>query len=167
MDSSQPSVFALRGSNATLSCRYWYEPELSSPRRVRVKWSWLPVMGGHETDVLVAIGPRIHSFGDFRYSILDAGPFILKQLRSCVYSECFYFYTVVLKLPPLIFIVFFILYSFHFYTVILSLSFFHCYNCVTNSLLCTLHFFSCIFVNSGLPRKETSVEMGLHCINKG
>ncbi|KAM9422395.1 hyaluronan and proteoglycan link protein 3-like isoform 3-T4 [Salvelinus alpinus] len=66
VDSSQPSVFALRGSNATLPCRYWYEPELSSPRRVRVKWSWLPVVGGHETDVLVAIGPRIHSFGDFR-----------------------------------------------------------------------------------------------------
>uniref|UniRef100_A0A4W5PG37 Immunoglobulin V-set domain-containing protein n=1 Tax=Hucho hucho TaxID=62062 RepID=A0A4W5PG37_9TELE len=68
VDSSQPSVFALRGSNATLSCQYWYEPELSSPRRVRVKWSWLPMVGGHETDVLVAIGPRIHSFGDFRYS---------------------------------------------------------------------------------------------------
>ncbi|XP_068580412.1 hyaluronan and proteoglycan link protein 3-like [Cebidichthys violaceus] len=66
VDSAQPSVFAVRGGNATMPCRFWYEPELSSPRGVRVKWSWLPAAGGHETDVLVAIGSRSRSFGAFR-----------------------------------------------------------------------------------------------------
>ncbi|XP_062327237.1 hyaluronan and proteoglycan link protein 3-like [Osmerus eperlanus] len=66
VDSSQLSVFGARGANATLPCHYWYEPELSSARRVRVKWSWLPAAGGLETDVLVAIGPRHRGFGDFR-----------------------------------------------------------------------------------------------------
>ncbi|KAJ7994797.1 hypothetical protein DPEC_G00253190 [Dallia pectoralis] len=64
--SSQPSVFTLRGSNATLSCRYWYEPEVTSLRKVRVKWSWLSAVGGHETDVLVAIGNISRSYGDFK-----------------------------------------------------------------------------------------------------
>ncbi|KAM4602956.1 hyaluronan and proteoglycan link protein 3-like [Polymixia lowei] len=66
VDSTQPSAFGVRGGNATLTCRYWYEPELGSPRRVRIKWSWLPAVGGHETDILVAIGSRNRSFGDFR-----------------------------------------------------------------------------------------------------
>ncbi|KAA8595925.1 hypothetical protein FQN60_011216 [Etheostoma spectabile] len=67
VDSAQPSVFAVTGGNATMPCRFWYEPELTSPREVRVKWSWLPtVAGGQETDVLVAIGSRSRTFGDFR-----------------------------------------------------------------------------------------------------
>ncbi|KAE8297529.1 Hyaluronan and proteoglycan link protein 3 Precursor [Larimichthys crocea] len=66
VDSAQPSVFAVRGGNATMPCRFWHEPELSSPREVRVKWSWLPAAGGDETDVLVSIGSRVRSFGDFR-----------------------------------------------------------------------------------------------------
>lgn len=66
VDSAQPSVFAVRGGNATLPCRFWYEPELNSSREVRVKWSWYPVIGEHETDVLVVIGSRSRSFGDFR-----------------------------------------------------------------------------------------------------
>ncbi|XP_044036545.1 hyaluronan and proteoglycan link protein 3-like [Siniperca chuatsi] len=66
VDSAQPSVFAVRRGNATMPCRFWHEPELSSPREVRVKWSWLPAAGGHETDVLVAIGSRSRSFGEFR-----------------------------------------------------------------------------------------------------
>ncbi|KAK1890987.1 Hyaluronan and proteoglycan link protein 3 [Dissostichus eleginoides] len=40
--------------------------ELTSPREPRVKWSWQPAAGGHETDVLVAIGSRSRSFGEFR-----------------------------------------------------------------------------------------------------
>ncbi|XP_076853922.1 hyaluronan and proteoglycan link protein 3-like [Brachyhypopomus gauderio] len=60
------SVFALRGSNVTLPCRFWYEPPLNSPRRVRVKWSWSPVTGDREVDVLAAIGHRYRSFGDFK-----------------------------------------------------------------------------------------------------
>uniref|UniRef100_A0A8C9ZWC7 Hyaluronan and proteoglycan link protein 3 n=1 Tax=Sander lucioperca TaxID=283035 RepID=A0A8C9ZWC7_SANLU len=67
VDSAQPSVFAVTGGNATMPCRFWYEPELSSPRDVRVKWSWLPTAaGGQETDVLVTIGSRSKTFGDFR-----------------------------------------------------------------------------------------------------
>ncbi|XP_034431259.1 hyaluronan and proteoglycan link protein 3-like isoform X2 [Hippoglossus hippoglossus] len=63
---AQAAVFAVRGENVTLPCRFWYEPELSSPRNVRIKWSWLPAAGGHETDVLVAIGSNTRSFGTFR-----------------------------------------------------------------------------------------------------
>ena len=67
MDTNQQAVLPVRGGNATLPCRFWYDPELSAPRRVRVKWSWLPATGGREEeDVLVAIGPRSRSFGRFR-----------------------------------------------------------------------------------------------------
>ncbi|XP_038557893.1 hyaluronan and proteoglycan link protein 3-like [Micropterus salmoides] len=66
MDSAQTSVFAVRRGNATMPCRFWHEPEVSSPREVRVKWSWLPAAGGPETDVLVTIGSRSRSFGEFR-----------------------------------------------------------------------------------------------------
>lgn len=68
VDSAQPSVSAVRGGNTTVPCRFWYKPELSSPRDVRVKWSWLPAAGGQETDVLVAIGSDSRSFGEFRLS---------------------------------------------------------------------------------------------------
>lgn len=71
VDTEPQAVLPVRGGNATLSCRYWYDPELSTPRRVRVKWSWLPVAGGQEEeDVLVAIGPRSRSFGDFRLLVV-------------------------------------------------------------------------------------------------
>ncbi|XP_066512965.1 hyaluronan and proteoglycan link protein 3-like [Hoplias malabaricus] len=60
------SVFAVGGSNVTLSCHFWYDPPLDSPRRVRVKWAWLPVSGDRESDVLVTIGHRHRSFGDFK-----------------------------------------------------------------------------------------------------
>ncbi|XP_054628007.1 hyaluronan and proteoglycan link protein 3-like [Dunckerocampus dactyliophorus] len=63
---SASSVFALRGGNATLPCRFWYEPELNSPREVRIKWSWFPVGGGPQTDVLVAVGSHSRTFGEFR-----------------------------------------------------------------------------------------------------
>ncbi|XP_060715297.1 hyaluronan and proteoglycan link protein 3-like [Tachysurus vachellii] len=64
---SQPhSVFAVRGSKVTLPCRYWYEPPLISPRKVRVKWSLLPLSGDQESDVLVSIGHRQRSFGAFK-----------------------------------------------------------------------------------------------------
>lgn len=85
VDSAQPSVFAVRGGNATMPCRFWYEPELSSPREVRVKWSWLPAAGGHETDVLVAIGSRCRSFGEFR---LLKGHMMNSWLFFSVISGC-------------------------------------------------------------------------------
>lgn len=66
MEASQPSVFAVRGGNVTIPCRFWYQPELSSPRDVRVKWSQLPTAGKQEVNVLVAFGPRVRSFGEFR-----------------------------------------------------------------------------------------------------
>uniref|UniRef100_A0A3Q3XMI0 Uncharacterized protein n=1 Tax=Mola mola TaxID=94237 RepID=A0A3Q3XMI0_MOLML len=66
VDSAQSSVFAAKGGPATVPCRFWYEPEFSSPREVRVKWSWQPAAGGHETDVLVAFGSRTRTFGEFR-----------------------------------------------------------------------------------------------------
>ncbi|XP_061565455.1 hyaluronan and proteoglycan link protein 3-like [Cololabis saira] len=67
VDNGQPSVFGVRGGNVTLPCRFWYEPKLSSPREVRVKWSWLPAAaGGREEDVLVAFGSQSRSFGVFR-----------------------------------------------------------------------------------------------------
>ncbi|XP_058851367.1 hyaluronan and proteoglycan link protein 3-like isoform X1 [Acipenser ruthenus] len=59
-------IFAARGTNVTLPCHYYYEPRLSTPRRTRVKWSRLPVNGGEETDVLVAIGLRHRSFGEYK-----------------------------------------------------------------------------------------------------
>ncbi|XP_061556392.1 hyaluronan and proteoglycan link protein 3-like [Phycodurus eques] len=66
VDSALSSVFALRGGNATLPCRFWYEPELNSPREVRIKWSWFPVAGGPQTDVLAAVGSRSRTFRKFR-----------------------------------------------------------------------------------------------------
>ncbi|XP_076143238.1 hyaluronan and proteoglycan link protein 3-like isoform X2 [Alosa pseudoharengus] len=66
VESEQTSVFTSRGANATLPCHYWYQPALSAPRRTRVKWSWQPAGGGHEMDVLVAIGNRQRTFGGFR-----------------------------------------------------------------------------------------------------
>ncbi|XP_026869616.2 hyaluronan and proteoglycan link protein 3 [Electrophorus electricus] len=66
VETTLPSVFTLRGSNVTLPCRFWYEPPLNSPRSVRVKWSWSPITGDREVDVLVAIGHHQRSFGDFK-----------------------------------------------------------------------------------------------------
>lgn len=77
VESAKSSVSAARGSNVTLPCHYHYEPELSAPRRTRVKWSWLPANGGsdstttapyspRETDVMVAMGNRHRSYGNFK-----------------------------------------------------------------------------------------------------
>ena len=72
VDTDQQAVLPVRGGNATLPCRFWYDPELQgSPRRVRVKWSWLPAAGGREEeDVLVVIGPHSRSFGRFRLFVV-------------------------------------------------------------------------------------------------
>ncbi|KAI4878100.1 hypothetical protein NFI96_027893, partial [Prochilodus magdalenae] len=66
VEAQQPTVFTGRGSNVTLPCHFWYEPLLNSPRKVRVKWTWLPVFGDSESDVLVAIGHRHRTVGDFK-----------------------------------------------------------------------------------------------------
>ncbi|XP_010899661.1 hyaluronan and proteoglycan link protein 3 [Esox lucius] len=70
VESLQPLVSAARGSNVTLPCYYHYEPEINGPRRTRVKWSWLPANGAgrnaDETDVMVAMGNRHRSYGNFK-----------------------------------------------------------------------------------------------------
>lgn len=79
VDSPQASVSATRGSSVTLPCHFHYEPELSAPRRTRVKWSWLPANAvgepayppaapayAVETQVMVAMGNRHRSYGGFR-----------------------------------------------------------------------------------------------------
>ncbi|KAF7657978.1 hypothetical protein LDENG_00019930 [Lucifuga dentata] len=76
VESPQSSVSATRGSSVILPCHYHYEPEPSTPRRTRVKWSWLPsnavnapaspVSFARETEVMVAIGNRHRSYGSFR-----------------------------------------------------------------------------------------------------
>ncbi|KAJ8396743.1 hypothetical protein AAFF_G00015810 [Aldrovandia affinis] len=65
VESEEAAVFGVRGGSVTLPCRFWYEPALSAPRRTRVKWSWQGA-DGPETEVLVALGSRHRSFGDFR-----------------------------------------------------------------------------------------------------
>ncbi|KAJ8412982.1 hypothetical protein AAFF_G00105640 [Aldrovandia affinis] len=76
VETTDMPVVTVRGSNATLPCRYWYEPGLSATRRTRVKWSWLPAVGGPETDVLVAAGSRYRSSGSFkgRARLLQTAP---------------------------------------------------------------------------------------------
>lgn len=76
VESPQSSVSASRGSTVTLPCHYHYEPELTAPRKTRVKWSWLPAntVTTHvsteaflkETEVMVAMGTRHRSYGGFR-----------------------------------------------------------------------------------------------------
>ncbi|XP_019729584.1 hyaluronan and proteoglycan link protein 3 [Hippocampus comes] len=79
VESPQASVSATRGSSVTLPCHFHYEPELSAPRRTRVKWSWLPANAvgepaypptapayAIETQVMVAMGNRHRSYGGFR-----------------------------------------------------------------------------------------------------
>ncbi|XP_053282970.1 hyaluronan and proteoglycan link protein 3 [Pleuronectes platessa] len=76
VESPQHSVSASRGSSVTLPCHYHYEPEIATPRRTRVKWSWLPSNTNtapsspealaSETEVMVAMGNRHRSYGTFR-----------------------------------------------------------------------------------------------------
>ncbi|XP_062277095.1 hyaluronan and proteoglycan link protein 3 [Scomber scombrus] len=76
VESPEHSVSATRGGSVILPCHYHYEPELSTPRKTRVKWSWLPANPisapasleafAKETDVMVAMGNRHRSYGSFR-----------------------------------------------------------------------------------------------------
>lgn len=66
VETPEETLFSHRGANVTLPCRYHYEPALLSPRPVRVKWWKLSENGALEQDVLVAIGLRHRSFGDYR-----------------------------------------------------------------------------------------------------
>lgn len=66
VETPEDALLSHRGANVTLPCRYHYEPALASHRPVRIKWWKLSENGAPEQDVLVAIGPRHHSFGDYR-----------------------------------------------------------------------------------------------------
>lgn len=67
VETTEESLFSHRGASVTLPCRYHYEPALASPRHVvRVKWWKLSENGSPERDVLVAIGQRHRSFGDYQ-----------------------------------------------------------------------------------------------------
>ncbi|XP_078539316.1 hyaluronan and proteoglycan link protein 3 isoform X1 [Lissotriton helveticus] len=62
----EDALFAYRGGNITLPCHFHYEPKLEAPRRIRIKWSKLNQDNTKDSDVLVAIGLKHRSFGDFR-----------------------------------------------------------------------------------------------------
>lgn len=76
VESPQHSVSATRGSSVTLPCHYHYEPEIDKPRKTRIKWSWVPAntvaalpspdVLARETEVMVAMGNRQRSYGNFR-----------------------------------------------------------------------------------------------------
>lgn len=66
VETPEETLFSHRGANVTLPCRYHYEPALASPRPVRIKWWKLSENGVPEQDVLVAIGLRQRTFGDYR-----------------------------------------------------------------------------------------------------
>lgn len=83
MESTQSSVSATRGATVTLPCHFRYEPEVVELRRTRVKWSWLPANtiyvpadASAETEVIVAIGNHLRSYGSFRgrVSLRRSGP---------------------------------------------------------------------------------------------
>ena len=66
VETPEETLFSHRGANVTLPCLYHYEPALASPRPVRIKWWKLSENGVPEQDVLVAIGLRQRTFGDYR-----------------------------------------------------------------------------------------------------
>lgn len=66
VETPEETLFSHPGANVTLPCRYHYEPAPLSPRPVRVKWWKLSENGSPELDVLVAIGLRHRTFGDYR-----------------------------------------------------------------------------------------------------
>ncbi|TFK13063.1 integrator complex subunit 2 [Platysternon megacephalum] len=66
VETPEDAIFTYRGANITLPCRYHYEPKLETPRKIRIKWSKLREDNTKERDVLVAIGLKHRSFGEFR-----------------------------------------------------------------------------------------------------
>lgn len=66
VETTEESLFSHQGASVTLPCHYHYEPALASPRHVRVKWWKLSENGTPEQDVLVAVGQRHRSFGDYQ-----------------------------------------------------------------------------------------------------
>ncbi|XP_072321158.1 hyaluronan and proteoglycan link protein 3-like [Eucyclogobius newberryi] len=65
IDSPQSTVSGQKDGEATLPCHFWFEPDVSHPKRVRIKWSKVSSAREPETDVLVAIGTHSRSYGDY------------------------------------------------------------------------------------------------------
>ncbi|KAK7912469.1 hypothetical protein WMY93_012680 [Mugilogobius chulae] len=63
--SAQSTMHAQKGSDVTLPCRFWFEPDMSPPKQVRIKWSKVSSTQEPETDVLVSIGMRSRSYGGY------------------------------------------------------------------------------------------------------
>lgn len=66
VETPRDPVYSLSGANATLPCRYRFEPQQEGKRKIRIKWSKLRDDYTKEQDVLVAIGKTYMAFGDFR-----------------------------------------------------------------------------------------------------
>ncbi|XP_008851062.1 hyaluronan and proteoglycan link protein 3 [Nannospalax galili] len=66
VETPEEVLFSHQGASVTLPCHYHYEPALASPRPLRIKWWKLSENGAPEQDVLVAIGQRHRSFGDYQ-----------------------------------------------------------------------------------------------------
>ncbi|KAM5206963.1 hyaluronan and proteoglycan link protein 3 isoform 1-T2 [Hipposideros larvatus] len=66
VETPEETLFSYEGANVTLPCWYYYKPAPASPRPVRIKWWKLSENGTLDQDVLVAIGLRHRSFGDYR-----------------------------------------------------------------------------------------------------
>ncbi|XP_066491822.1 hyaluronan and proteoglycan link protein 3 [Tiliqua scincoides] len=66
VETPQDALFTYRGANVTLPCRFYYVPKLDTPRRIRIKWSKLREDNTKDQDVLVAVGSKQRSFGEFR-----------------------------------------------------------------------------------------------------
>ncbi|KAG9489137.1 hyaluronan and proteoglycan link protein 3 [Eleutherodactylus coqui] len=66
VNTPEDALFAYRGGNITLPCAYHYEPDIGSARRLRIKWAKLHKDNTKEKDVLVAIGLRHRSFGEYK-----------------------------------------------------------------------------------------------------
>lgn len=66
VETPEETLFSYQGANVTLPCWYHYKPALVSPRPMRIKWWKLSENGALDEDVLVAIGLRHRSFGDYR-----------------------------------------------------------------------------------------------------
>ncbi|XP_004852804.1 hyaluronan and proteoglycan link protein 3 isoform X1 [Heterocephalus glaber] len=66
VETPEETLFTHQGTSVTLPCRYHYKPALVSPRPVRIKWWKLSENGAPEQDVLVSIGQRQRSFGDYQ-----------------------------------------------------------------------------------------------------
>ncbi|KAF2986840.1 hypothetical protein EK904_008655 [Melospiza melodia maxima] len=66
VEASRDPVYSYNGANATLPCRYRYEPDQGPKHKIRIKWSKVRDDYTKEQDVMVAVGKTYVAFGDFK-----------------------------------------------------------------------------------------------------